>query len=59
MWTHRVPISTRATRQQIRLIDNLDSGQVDNISDIPRLSTNEKAGVRGVVAENGRIVDTI
>ena len=42
----RVPISTRATRQQIRLIDNLDSGHVDNISDIPRLSTYEKAGER-------------
>ena len=48
--------STRATQQQIRLIDNLDSGHMDNISDIPQLSTNEKAGVRGVVAENGRIV---
>ena len=51
----RVPISTRATRQQIRLIDNLDSGHMDNISDMPRLSTNVKAGVRSVVAENGRM----
>ena len=50
-----VPIATRATRQQIRLIDNLDSGYVDNVSDIPRLSTNEKARVRGVVAESGRM----
>ena len=53
-----VPVSTTATRQQIRLIDNLDSGHVDNTSDIPRLSTNEKAGVRGVVAENGRIINS-
>ena len=57
----RVPVSTRAMWQQIRLIDNIDSGSVGNISDIPRLSTNEKARVRGVVAENGRMVihDTI
>ena len=47
----RVPMSTRATQQQIRLNDNLDSGHMDSISDIPRLSTNEKAGVRGVVPE--------
>ena len=40
------------------LIDNLDSGRVDNISDIPQLSTNEKAGVGGVPAESGRM-DTI
>ena len=53
-----VPVSTTATRQQIRLIDNLDSGHVDNTSDIPRLSANEKAGVRGVVAENGRIINS-
>ena len=51
-----IPIATRATRQQIRLIDNLDSGHVDNVSDILQLSTNEKAGVGGVVAESGRIV---
>ena len=44
----RVPIATRATQQQIRLIDNLDSGYVNNVSDIPRLSTNEKTGVEGV-----------
>ena len=50
-----VPIATRATWQQIRLIDNLDSGHVDIVSDIPRLSTNEKAGVGGVAAESGRI----
>ena len=50
-----VPVYTRATWQQIILIDNLDSGHMDHISDIPRLSTNEKAGVRGVVAENGRL----
>ena len=51
----RIPIATRATWQQIRLIDNLDSGHVDNVSDIPRLSRNEKAGVGGVVAESGRM----
>ena len=50
----RVPIATTA-RQQIRLIDNLDSGHMDNASDIPRLSTNEKAGAEGVVAESGRM----
>ena len=55
----RVLIATRATQQHIRLIDNLDPGHVDNISDIPRLSTDEKAGVRGVVAENGRILITV
>ena len=55
MWTCHVPIATRATQQQIRLTDNLDSGHVDNISDIPQLSTNEKAGVGGVAAEGGRI----
>ena len=38
--------------------DNLDSGHVDNIPDIPRLSTNEKAGLRGVAAESGRMQDT-
>ena len=54
----RVPNSTRATWQQIRLIDNLDSGHVDNISDIPQLSTNEKTGVRGVLAENERLRNT-
>ena len=43
--TH-IPIGTRATRQQIRVIDNLDSEHVDNISDIPGLSTNENAGVK-------------
>ena len=26
-----IPISTRAMRQQIRLIDNLDSGHMDNV----------------------------
>ena len=51
----RVPVSTRATRQQIRLIDNLDSGRVDNIPDIPWLSTNEKAGVGGVAAESDKM----
>ena len=55
MWTSRIPNSTRATWQQIRLIDNLDSGQEYNMSDIPQLSTNEKAEVRGVAAENGRM----
>ena len=50
-----VPIATRATRQQIRLIDNLDSGHVDNVLDIPRLSNNEKDGVGGVAAESGRL----
>ena len=40
---------------RFRLTDNLDSGHVDNIPDIPRLSTNEKAGVGGVAAESGRI----
>ena len=44
-------------RQQIRLIDTLASGHVDNVSDIPRLSTNEKAGVGGVAAESGRMKD--
>ena len=39
----------------MRLIDNVDSGHMDKVSDTPRLLTNEKAGVRGVVAENGRI----
>ena len=52
----RVPVSSRPTRQQIRLIDNLDSGRVDYIPDIPRLSTNEKAGVGGVAAESGRFI---
>ena len=28
---------------------------MDNVSEIPRLSTNENAGVGGVVAESGRI----
>ena len=51
----RVPISTRATQQQIRLIENLDSGHVDNMLDIPWLSTNEKAGARAVVAEKSRM----
>ena len=40
---------------RFRLIDNLDSGRVDNIPDIPWLSTNEKAGAGGVAAESGRI----
>ena len=31
---------------------------MDNISDRPRLSINEKAGVKGVVAENGRMILT-
>ena len=43
---------------RFRLIDNLDSGPVDNIPDIPRLSTNEKAGVGGVAAESGRMLNT-
>ena len=56
MWTcPRSLFFLSSKRQQIRPIDNLDSRHVDNILDIPRLSTNEKAGVRGVVAENGRI----
>ena len=42
-------------RQHIRLIGNLDSGCVDIVSDIPRLSANEKAGVGGVAAESGRM----
>ena len=41
---------------RFRLIDNLDSRRMDNIPDIPRLSTNEKAGVGCVAAESGRIV---
>ena len=53
----RVPVSTRPTRQQIRLIDNLDSGRVDNIPDIPQLSTNEKAGVGRLAAASGRMKD--
>ena len=51
-----VSIATRATRQQMRLIDNLDPGHVDNVSDIPRLSTNEKSGLGGVAAESGRML---
>ena len=51
----RVPIATRETRQHSRLIDNLNSGHVDNVSDIPRLSTNEKAGVGGLAVESGRV----
>ena len=51
----RVLIGTTAMRQRIRLIDKLDSGHVDNVSDIPWLSTNEKVGVRGVAAESGRM----
>ena len=31
---------------------------MDNISDIPQLSTNEKAGLKGAVTENGRIPDS-
>ena len=50
-FTHGVPIATRATRQHIRLIDNQVSGRVDIMSDIPRLSANENAGVEGVAAE--------
>ena len=53
----RIPYSTEATQHHIRLIDNLDSEHVDNISGILRLSTNEKAGVIGVVAEIGRMTD--
>ena len=40
---------------RFRLTDNLDSGRVDNIPDIPRLSTNEKAVVGGMAAKSGRI----
>ena len=40
---------------RFRLIDNLDSARVDNIPDIPRLSTNEKVGAGGVAAESGRM----
>ena len=40
---------------RFRLIDNLDSGLVDNISDILRFSANEKAGAGGLAAESGRI----
>ena len=36
--------------------DNIDSGHVYNIPDLPCVSTNEMAGLRGVVAENGRII---
>ena len=38
--------------------DNLDSGRVDNISDIPRLSANEKVRAGDVAAESGRIAST-
>ena len=55
MWTRPHSYCYQSMRQQIRLIDNLDSGHVDNVSDIPRLSTNEKAGVGGVAAESGRM----
>ena len=56
MWTHpRSYNTTRATWQQIRLIDNLDSGRMRNASDSPRLLTNKKAGVGGVASESGRI----
>ena len=51
----RVPVSTRPRGNRFRLIDNLDHGRVDNIPDIPRLLTNEKAGAGGVAAESGRI----
>ena len=51
----QVPIAAGATGQQIRLIDNLDSGRVDNVSDIPRVSTNEKAGVGGVAGKSGKM----
>ena len=52
----RVPIATWAKGSSFRLIGNLDSGRVDKVSDIPRLSTSEKAGAGGVVAESGRMV---
>ena len=46
----RVPVSTRPMLQHIRLINILDYVSVDNIPDIPRLSTNQKAGAGSVVA---------
>ena len=52
-----VPVSTRPRGNRFRLISNLDPGRVDNILDIPRLSTNEKAGAAGVAAESGRILN--
>ena len=51
----RVPVSTRPRGNRFRLIDNLDPGRMDNIPDMPRLSTNEKAGVGGVATESGKM----
>ena len=31
MWTRLIPIAIRAAQQQIRLIDNLHTGHVDNV----------------------------
>ena len=52
-----VPVSTRPHGNRFRLIDNLDPGHVDNIPDISRLSTNEKALAGGLAAESGRILN--
>ena len=50
-----VPVSSRPRGNRFRLIDNLDPRRVDNIPDVPWLSTNVKAGAGGVAAKSGRI----